>query len=71
MVCFKEELHLYVQVMSLLSNNFTENINNFLEIHAHHPHVPYIYHLFRSFLFFQILKIFVNVSVSNSILKIQ
>ena len=57
--------------MSLLSNNFTENINNFLEIQAHHPHVPYIYHLFRSFLFFQILKIFVNVSVSNSILKIQ
>ena len=24
----------------LLLNNFIENVNNFLEIHTHHPHVP-------------------------------
>ena len=37
---YRDGLHLIRSGKFLLSNNFIENINNFLEIHTHHPHVP-------------------------------
>ena len=37
---YSDGLHLLRSGKFLLSNNFIENINNFLEMHTHHPHVP-------------------------------
>ena len=37
---YSDGLHLLRSGKFLLSNNFIENINNFLEMHTQHPHVP-------------------------------
>ena len=37
---YSDGLHLPRSDKFLLSNNFIENINNFLEMHTHYPHVP-------------------------------
>ena len=37
---YSDGLHLLRSGKFLLSNNFIENINNFLEMHTHYPHVP-------------------------------
>ena len=36
---YSDGLHLLRSGKFLLSNNFIENINNFLEMHTHYPHV--------------------------------
>ena len=37
---YSDGLHLLLSDKFLLSNNFIENIKNFLEMYTHHPHVP-------------------------------
>ena len=37
---YSDGLHLLHSGKILLSNNFIENSNNFLELHTHHQHVP-------------------------------
>ena len=43
-VIYSDGLHLLCSGKFLLSNNFIENINNFSEMHTHHPlvliHIP-------------------------------
>ena len=55
---YRDRLHLLSSGKSFLSNRLIENINDYLEMHTHHPHVPIQIPLFLDHSCFSDLKAF-------------